>query len=617
MQVAMKQSSDETLQPLWEKQPESMFDLCNMPLEFFDFHRLVCDEVSFVSSMACTALSYGLRGQSQLCLTGTPGLDSTRAVSQLARTVGTVLGPEESPPDELGKRNEKESTAAESLYHFLRLPDEGRYRQQTACADRWLNRFCRHNEPSKAGIPLQSHIRRVLMSPLEQVLYAEKDRDLRGLDVTAVLRKGRGAGGGEKRDERFRATLKGCDDLQTAQEVLMYQASCTEVSVGKVVDVIANVRSDRWHHLDHALDELRNKARDLQSRHQELQSITSSKEDDFGRLVKRIENGLQSIDVEVDAVLREIFVHARTSPKRDDKLWAKRGKDGDEDDKDEGKKKRVDDLEMKIKEGVNAAHGLGALLKEVANRYRTLRFFESVAYGVLHPDECVKCHASGASAPRREFVVLPCGHTGCSHAFMPKVNGEGRCAVEGCAQQNVTAQDLLHLSDLISAKKDSESVVATGPFGSKFAAIVSQLTEVLLEDETNRVLLFCQSDPLRSKLQLALKQARIPFGQLEGTPQQMHEAMQNFRRAKAQQARVLVLALDERCAGANLTAANHVFFAHPLLQSGSRSPSDIETQAIGRARRFGQNRTVNVWRFLTKMTVDEKLEEVNQLERRE
>jgi len=77
----------------------------------------------------------------------------------------------------------------------------------------------------------------------------------------------------------------------------------------------------------------------------------------------------------------------------------------------------------------------------------------------------------------------------------------------------------------------------------------------------------------------------------------------------------LLLALDERCAGANLTAANHVFFAHPLLQSGSRSPADIETQAIGRARRFGQTRTVNVWRFLSQQTVEEKLEELNQLER--
>jgi len=622
IEMSLKQSSDDSLESLWDEdeQPETLSGLVNMPFEFFDFRRLVCDEVSFASAMACTALSYGVRGRSQLCLTGTPGLDSTRAVAQLARTVGMVIGPDEPPPEELGKRHDKESTAAESLYHFLRLPDEGRYRRQTECAKEWLNRFCRHNEPAKAGIPVESHVRRVILSPLEQVLYSERDRDLRGLDVTAVLRKGRGARGGQKRDVRLRAALKGCDELQTAQEVLMYQASCNEGGGGKISDVISGVREERQQNLADALEELTTKARDLQSRHQELQKLAKGSEDDFARLVQRIDTGAQSVDHDLDAQLRKIFSQVKASPKRNDKLWAKpkSGKDDEkEEDKDGDDKKRIDELEIKIKEGVNSAHGLGALLKEIANRHRTLRFFESVADGVLRPNQCARCHASGESVPRKEFLVLPCGHRGCKQAFMPKVNGEGRCAVKGCAQQNVTVQDLLKISSLIDAKEDDETVTATGPYGSKFAAVVFQLEEVLAEDPTNRALLFCQMDPLRAKLSEALEEAGIPFATLDGTPQQMHTAMQEFKSATGDEKRVLLLALDDRCAGANLTAANHVVFAHPLLHSGSRSPADIETQAIGRARRFGQTRTVNVWRFLGQQTIEEKLEELNQLERRE
>merc|ERR1719230_1105325 len=121
-------------------------------------------------------------------------------------------------------------------------------------------------------------------------------------------------------------------------------------------------------------------------------------------------------------------------------------------------------------------------------------------------------------------------------------------------------------------------------------------------------------DSLRDKLGDALEQAKIPFATLDGTPQAMHQAMQEFKNATGKQSRVLLLALDERCAGANLTAANHVFFAHPVLKNGSRSPSDIETQAIGRARRFGQGRTVKVCRFLSQQTIEETLEERNQLE---
>merc|ERR1719329_1129103 len=351
--MTLKHSAECCLESLWaDDKPATLPGMMNMPFEFFDFRRLVCDEVSFASAMACTALSYGVRGRSQLCLTGTPGLDSTRAVGQLARTVGMVIGPDEPPPEELGKRNEKESTAAESLYHFLRLPDEGRYRRQTACAKDWLNRFCRHNEPAKAGIPVESHVRRVILSPVEQVLYCEKDRDLRGLDITAVLRKGRGARRGQNRDERMRATLNGCNDLQTAQEVLMYQPSFNEGSSDKSAKVIASVRSERKNHLDDALNELLKKSRDLQSRHRELQKLLPGTEDDFVRLVQRIENGSQSVDHDLDVQLQAIFAQAKSSPKRDDRVWAKTGKDEEdkEDDKEGGEKKQIDDLEMKIKE---------------------------------------------------------------------------------------------------------------------------------------------------------------------------------------------------------------------------------------------------------------------------
>merc|ERR1719503_44891 len=389
IEMDLKHSADGDFESLFddEDRPQSLSALVNMPFEFFDFRRLVCDEVSFASAMACTALSYGVRGRSQLCLTGTPGLDSTKAVSQLARTVGVVIGPDEPPPEELGKRNEKESTAAESLYHFLRLPDQGRYRRQTDCATEWLSRFCRHNEPAKAGIPVESCVRRVILSPIEQVLYSERDRDLRGLDVTAVLRKARGAKGGQKRDERLRASLKGCEELQTADEVLMHQASYCEGGAGKISDLIAEVKQERQKHLDDALDEFSKKARDLQSGHQELQRLVKGSEDDFARLVQRIDTGAQSVDRELDAELKRRLDHARANPKRDGKA--------------DSEAKRIDVLEMKIKEGVNSAHGLGALLKEVANRHRTLRFFNSVADGVIRPNQCAKCDVSGNSVPKQ------------------------------------------------------------------------------------------------------------------------------------------------------------------------------------------------------------------------
>jgi SNF2 family DNA or RNA helicase len=68
---------------------------------------------------------------------------------------------------------------------------------------------------------------------------------------------------------------------------------------------------------------------------------------------------------------------------------------------------------------------------------------------------------------------------------------------------------------------------------------------------------------------------------------------------------VLLLSLaDESAAGANLAACNHVVFVHALLTDSAYEYTAFETQAIGRALRYGQTRTVHVHRFLVKDTLD-------------
>ena len=69
--------------------------------------------------------------------------------------------------------------------------------------------------------------------------------------------------------------------------------------------------------------------------------------------------------------------------------------------------------------------------------------------------------------------------------------------------------------------------------------------------------------------------------------------------------RVLLLKMDdEQSAGLNLTGLNHAVFVHPLLAKCQQEYDAYETQAIGRIRRFGQKKTVHVWRFLAKDTID-------------
>jgi pyocin large subunit-like protein len=57
----------------------------------------------------------------------------------------------------------------------------------------------------------------------------------------------------------------------------------------------------------------------------------------------------------------------------------------------------------------------------------------------------------------------------------------------------------------------------------------------------------------------------------------------------------------------NLAVANHVIFVAPYHTKGSNAQYIYEaatTQAVGRARRYGQQKTVHVYHFLVKGTAD-------------
>lgn len=57
----------------------------------------------------------------------------------------------------------------------------------------------------------------------------------------------------------------------------------------------------------------------------------------------------------------------------------------------------------------------------------------------------------------------------------------------------------------------------------------------------------------------------------------------------------------------NLTVANHAIFISPLLAKNQFEYNQAETQAIGRIRRFGQVKDANIYRFVTRNTIDEEM----------
>ena len=123
-----------------------------------------------------------------------------------------------------------------------------------------------------------------------------------------------------------------------------------------------------------------------------------------------------------------------------------------------------------------------------------------------------------------------------------------------------------------------------------------------------RVLIFVQFPDLTAKVAEALEANKIAFLEIKGSASVKSKNLEKFQNDSKE--RVLLLnVMDESASGANLTSANHAIFISPLLAPSQDIYEACETQAIGRLRRYGQLKHVNIWRFFSMNTIDVEIYE--------
>lgn len=264
---------------------------------------------------------------------------------------------------------------------------------------------------------------------------------------------------------------------------------------------------------------------------------------------------------------------------------------------------------------------LRQLAKELTSRTRSLRFSRG-AYTLyqLHtnPGGHLNCMACG------DFIIdydeisinISCGHLTCEKCIQKNANRNvvAVCAVNGCGGSS----ESFCMRKTVDLVGDGE----TGKYGSKLSNIIA-LINSLPKDE--QVLLFVQFDDLMLKIASALEAANISNYALNKQDSRgMNRKMNDFQENQGPDKRkVLILdASSEAAAGmlvippifatslanlifySNLTNTNHVIFVSPLLTKSQQTYDASMTQSIGRAKRFGQRKTVHVYRFLALRTID-------------
>ncbi|MDN5693097.1 MAG: DEAD/DEAH box helicase, partial [Micrococcaceae bacterium] len=134
---------------------------------------------------------------------------------------------------------------------------------------------------------------------------------------------------------------------------------------------------------------------------------------------------------------------------------------------------------------------------------------------------------------------------------------------------------------------------------SKLERFLDDLTEVIAEG--HRVIVFSQFTSFLRVIAEELDHLEVDHAYLDGSTRGRADVIQGFRDG---QAPVFLISLKAGGFGLTLTEADYVFLMDPWWNPAA------EAQAVDRAHRIGQERTVMVYRLVSEGTIEEKVLEL-------
>lgn len=134
---------------------------------------------------------------------------------------------------------------------------------------------------------------------------------------------------------------------------------------------------------------------------------------------------------------------------------------------------------------------------------------------------------------------------------------------------------------------------------SKADVLIEQLTEIAAEG--HRALVFSQFTGYLKRIRTRLDAEGIAYSYLDGRTTKRQAAIDGFRDGDAP---VFLISLKAGGFGLNLTEADYCFVLDPWWNPAS------EAQAVDRAHRIGQTKTVMVYRYVAANTIEEKVMEL-------
>jgi len=199
-----------------------------------------------------------------------------------------------------------------------------------------------------------------------------------------------------------------------------------------------------------------------------------------------------------------------------------------------------------------------------------------------------------------------CGHAFCAECIddLFSTNASVKCPVCRCdlRKSDIKTIDTTKVDNSLK-NKDTEEVININKWGTKMAYLIKYIKEVSTENDTNRIIIFSQFATMLGLVGGVLKESGIKHVYVKGNVYSIANSMRKFKTDPT--IRVIMLSSETCSSGSNLTEASHIV----LLDTASTEAENakaIESQAIGRAARMGQDRNVLVTRLIMHDTIEEE-----------
>ncbi|KAL8870681.1 MAG: hypothetical protein Q9174_003330 [Haloplaca sp. 1 TL-2023] len=606
----------------FDQKEAGLQQMTSPPLHMFMFNRLVVDEVTYIEGSARTYVA-GIPALKRWVLSGTPRIGDFTEVNSLASFLDLNLGDSIDDPAVTKEYNvermRKAFTETQKFLSAYRHYTMHFHAEQQRSGQEFLDHLARQDEPEIEEILVNYHIFGVYCRSGQLIGAMQIEELSRGDEMPrGAPTKLPDVGRNLQRD-----LLK--DHTNNIQSRLEFHCHSKPEAIGNAFWSIVAELTYRAGQYDFFIDHLVYVLRGIATLHRMFRRSSARA---FGRAYSPVDEWLKRImnnkttHKELNPLILEIFARLQDerSPllddikalfdqgpgaaitRRDAKWIIAHKLERDEEIAlwdylylDEYAKKRI----------FNTSH----IFREWVERRREIRLYsQALELQKWVADQknvaAPTCSACGIVIrnPDDAMLLVACGHVACPRCIERAIESSQYCLAEHCAGRGTHGRD--NSARRVGRPVDETSYAAH--YGAKIGRVIELIKNEIPAKE--QVLLFVQFDSVMQGISKALTEVGISNYAInhKATARNRQKWMAAFQEDTGAAARkVLILdSTKDTAAGANLTNANHVIFLSTFWTDNTHAYHQSITQCVGRSKRFGQKKIVQVYRIIAMESIE-------------